>query len=337
MTLSTRWACALVVLLVLAPPTFYIIFFDAPLRLQELLFSEQLFGFLILIPAFFAGRECFNSMRSGSDSPISDIRVGLRDQWQRMAIVAVLLVLIAIVSQFFIYNKNLIDTFVPFYLDPYLADFEHRILFGNHPWEITHWFLGDQATILIDRLYISWFAVVPILVGAIIFSRDTSFQFRVVLSLYFTWIVLGSFLAIAFSSVGPVFYEHFYGDPMFEPLNEELRRINDVSPLAQQEISQWLLNQRSEGGFGSGISAMPSVHVALAWLFYIVVRDRFENRLARFAALAFAIVTWIGSVHLAWHYVLDGLFSIIALSLFWRLLSKVTIGSGEPAAAPSQT
>ena len=337
MTLSTRWACALVVLLVLAPPTFYIIFFDAPLGLLLPGASPRLLSLLFLVPFLFMARTVYESRRRNSESPFADLKVAFAEQWKRMLAVAAFLVLIAIVSKFFSYNKNLIDTFVPFYLDPYLAKLEYQILFGSHPWEVTHWFFGDQATVLIDRLYVTWFFIVPALIGAVILSRDTAFQIKTVLSLYFTWIVLGSFLAIAFSSVGPVFYEQFFGDPMFEPLNEELRRINDVSPLAQQEISQWLLDQRSEGGFGSGISAMPSVHVALAWLFYIVVRDRFENRLVRFAALAFAIVTWIGSVHLAWHYVLDGLFSIIALSLFWGLLSKVTIGSGEPAAAPSQT
>ena len=221
MTLSTRLACALIVVLALAPPTFYIIFFDAPLGLLLPGASPRLLSLLFLVPFLFMARAVYESRRRNSESPLADLKAAFAEQWKRMLAVAAFLVLIAIVSKFFSYNKNLIDTFVPFYLDPYLAKLEYQILFGSHPWEVTHWVFGDQATVLIDRLYVTWFFIVPALIGAVILSRDTAFQIKTALSLYFTWIVLGSFLAIAFSSVGPVFYEHFYGDPMFEPLNSK--------------------------------------------------------------------------------------------------------------------
>lgn len=342
MRISIRTVCALIVVLAVAPSLFYILFLDAPARLLSLEFSGRFFALLFLVPFLFTGREVFTSLWLKSDSPLNDLKLAFKREWPRLIGIAGFMVLIGFVSRFFGYNKNLIDTFVPFYLDPYLAEFEYKLFLGHHPWEITHWLFGDQATILIDRLYVSWFFVVPILFGAVFLSRDTKFQIKTALSLYFTWIVLGAMLAMAFSSVGPVFYREFYGSGLYDPLNAELQRISEETPLMQQQISQWLLERRSEGGLGSGISAMPSVHVALAWLLYLVVKDRFSNRAMRYAALTFALVTWIGSVHLAWHYVLDGLFSIIALTAFWNMMEKVQLVATEsdpdsPVPAPLQT
>ena len=67
-----------------------------------------------------------------------------------------------------------------------------------------------------------------------------------------------------------------------------------------------------ESGIGAGISAMPSLHVAMA-VFW----------------------TWIGSFHLGWHYALDGLVSLIGVILIWRFArwSADILSAERPRAA----
>ena len=61
---------------------------------------------------------------------------------------------------------------------------------------------------------------------------------------------------------------------------------------------------------------MPSVHVATTLLFALSARSSYP----RIAALLFVYtgVIWVGSVHLAWHYAVDGLLSILLVVPLWR-------------------
>jgi hypothetical protein len=57
---------------------------------------------------------------------------------------------------------------------------------------------------------------------------------------------------------------------------------------------------------GAGISAMPSLHVTLAFLCFLVAREYARHFLPKLIAALFAAVIFLGSVHLGWHYVSDG-------------------------------
>jgi hypothetical protein len=66
-----------------------------------------------------------------------------------------------------------------------------------------------------------------------------------------------------------------------------------------------------------GISAMPSVHVAVAVLFAVL-----GWRTAAWLGWLFtgyACVVLIGSVHLGWHYAVDGYVSAVVAPLIWAL------------------
>jgi hypothetical protein len=67
--------------------------------------------------------------------------------------------------------------------------------------------------------------------------------------------------------------------------------------------------------FGSGISAMPSIHVSAAVLFALL-GWRVDRRLG-IGFTIFAIVIMIGSVHLAWHYAIDGYLSAALTLVIW--------------------
>ena len=66
-----------------------------------------------------------------------------------------------------------------------------------------------------------------------------------------------------------------------------------------------------------GISAMPSILVASSVLFALVAWR--ANRVLGWIFWAYAAAVMLGSVHLAWHYALDGYLGAALTVLIWRL------------------
>jgi TRAP-type C4-dicarboxylate transport system permease small subunit len=63
---------------------------------------------------------------------------------------------------------------------------------------------------------------------------------------------------------------------------------------------------------------MPSLHVALAVL-YPLVGFR-VNRWLGVAFVLYAFLILLGSIHLGWHYAIDGYVSAIAVIAIWKLV-----------------
>jgi membrane-associated phospholipid phosphatase len=73
---------------------------------------------------------------------------------------------------------------------------------------------------------------------------------------------------------------------------------------------------------GAGISAMPSVHNALAILFAFAAW-RVNKPLGSIFA-AYAVLIWVGSIHLGWHYAIDGLAAAGLTLGIWLAVGRVT-------------
>src|SRR5690606_16080164 len=67
---------------------------------------------------------------------------------------------------------------------------------------------------------------------------------------------------------------------------------------------------------GTGISAMPSMHLAIATLNALLFLRL--SRVAGLVTLVYLATTLFGSVYLGWHYAVDGYVSIVAVILLWR-------------------
>jgi hypothetical protein len=112
--------------------------------------------------------------------------------------------------------------------------------------------------------------------------------------------------------MGPIF-----GDTTFDAHMVYLRAANEQFPVLTLHVQDLLLQwyHQGERGLGSGITAMPSMHVAMAQLTWLGMRR--VSRAAGWWFFAFFVVIWIGSVHLAYHYAVDGLVSVIATTAIW--------------------
>jgi len=213
--------------------------------------------------------------------------------------------------------KHEIPHLVPFYADPALARLDRLLFLGVDPWRLTHAFMGPLPTLIIDRLYLVWFPVMLGLNAWICFTRDQRLQVRGALTYVLTWFLLGNVAAALMSSVGPCFYELYYDDAHFRPLFDTLRDYDAIYGIRAFDAMNWLYENRDVDRFGSGISAMPSLHVGIAFLFWLTVRHAQIARWIQWLAGAFVLVIWVGSVHLGWHYAVDGLFSIGGVTLIW--------------------
>jgi hypothetical protein len=213
--------------------------------------------------------------------------------------------------------KNAIPLMVPYYADPFFIAADRAIFFTD-PWRITHAVIPEIGTRALDAVYALWH---PIQVGFgcwMIFTRNLQLQVKGLLSYTIAWLLLGGVVATLFSSVGPPFYEHFYGDPYFRPLLADL----DGAEAARGGFTL-LIEWYQMGTFGSGISAFPSMHVSVAVWEALVVSMAFRNRWLTAAAWTWAAVIMLGSVHLGWHYAVDGLFSIVATVAIWRMTGRL--------------
>lgn len=228
--------------------------------------------------------------------------------------------------------KSSIPLHSDYWADRPLADFE-RLIFTDDAWVFTHAIIGDQGTIWIDRAYLVWFVVLMLTIAWLNFTQDRRFQLRGLIAYVSSWLVLGMLGAVTFASAGPCFFDFFHGGDRFAPLLARLDNVHETTPLTAVHEMRWLLAKYDTAEFGSGISAMPSMHVAVAWLIVLLCHYRFGLSWQTGLAAAYAMIILLGSVHLGWHYVSDGLVSIFVVSLIWRITAFITKPEGRVARA----
>jgi hypothetical protein len=169
----------------------------------------------------------------------------------------------------------------------------------------------------------------PAMVGAS--RRLAPLRLRFFLTYLFCWIVLGNVVAGLFMSAGPVYYGQVTGDTARFADQLGYLSFSDGLLHSSYELQRtlWMLHERGRTELGTGISAFPSVHVAMATLFALT--GCAINRWAGIAGLIFLAVILTGSVHLAWHYAIDGYASMIAVAAVWFTLGAWQRLEARPA------
>lgn len=270
----------------------------------------------VLLPLLWAGFLSIEITRRQVDRPFAAIRRMFHRHRHWLGRGLLFMLVLLFLTRAFTSFKTAIPRYMPFYADPWLADFDSMLL-GTDAWRLTHALIGPAGTVVIDRLYALWFVIMMLYIGWFCFTRNQALQVRGLLAYLLVSAVLSTLCAVLLSSVGPCFYQDFYGDPRYAPMVAQLRGIHENDTLLAVKAMNFLLDSVGKERFGAGISAMPSIHVAIAFLCFLVAWEYGRHWWARLLGFLFFAVIMVGSVHLGWHYAADGIVSVLVTGLIW--------------------
>lgn len=217
----------------------------------------------------------------------------------------------------FIAAKQSLLWLVPYDWDVPLSDLDARLHGGRDAWTLFQWMYGVPALIdFIDFVYLAWAPVFLTVTYAVAYQRPSTWRTQYLIASLLTWVILGNIAAAFFGAGGPCYYAEFTGDQArFAPLFEALSGHDTRARMIQHAL--WAAAH--SGGWTplAGISAMPSLHVAVATLMAIVAWSS-PHRWMRGLGIAFALTIQIASVVLGWHYAIDGYVGAGLAVLIWR-------------------
>lgn len=285
----------------------------------------RLFGlFVVVIAAFDAGIEL---VRRKPDSPVDHLKRRYFNAQARttMAAGAPMLAVAIVLLPYFSKMKAAIPLFNEYTWDNAFVAWDRAIFFGRDAWEVFQPVLGfPVVTAFLALLYQLWFLLPYPGVLFFAFARiDHTVRRQFFLTYVLSWTLIGGLMATALASVGPCFVGPLLGDPRFDDQMAYLNAANEQVPVMTLKVQGMLLEwfAADANGLGCGITAMPSMHCAIAFLYWIAVR-RLSSRWGAFFGVFF-FITWVSSVHLAYHYAVDGLVSLVAVAAIWAASQRI--------------
>ena len=255
-------------------------------------------------------------------SPIGAIAGLLRTERKRIAATLGILLIAGLNMIAFMWTKTLLNFLVPFWADPVLARLDALLFLGNDPWR----FLEPLAFPAAGKIYHPvWFVTMIVLLVCAAWARPSPRRSAVLASYFILWSLVGPLVHCLLPAGGPVFYEALGYGPRFA----------DIVPTPEtQQVAGYLWQTYASGSFGagSGISAMPSMHVTMAaWM---VIAAGAVAPLLRTPVLLISALVAVLSVALGWHYALDGIVGgLLALLLYRALLALFSRERARPVVA----
>jgi len=223
--------------------------------------------------------------------------------------------------------KSLLNVVTPFRADAELARIDAILHMGVDPWRLLQPLLGHHAiTRLIQNLYLSGWAIliVAFTAAAALSTRLAHVRTRFFVTYFAAWAILGNVVAGLFMSAGPAYFAELTGDRgRYGPLLNYLAFSdgqNNSSVTLQHTL--WTLLQQHQVELGTGISAFPSLHVAMMTL--VTLTAFHVHRVVGLAVGAFALLIFAGSISLGWHYAVDGYASAGFIYAVWFGIGRLT-------------
>lgn len=258
---------------------------------------------------------------------------------ERISLMLPILVLMPFFCNAFTILKSSITLIQPFAWDVRFEAVD-RALHGNvAPWELLHPILGVPAvTRVLDFVYVTWFFVISFVwVWQAFATHDRKLRLQFFASLLLVWTIFGVLVAAIFSSAGPCYFSQVTGLPSpFTDLFAYLQASRADPPLWALHFQDnlWAKYSVASFGLGSGISAMPSIHVAMAMLMSLLAWR--THWIFGVLASLYLVAIQLGSVHLGWHYAIDGYLGMAGALSVWLVVGRLMRRRGAAGAVHSK-
>lgn len=254
-----------------------------------------------------------------AERPLANLAQRIRDFVSLRTSGFLLFTCIAIFHGAFTSLKSMLPELQPFVFDPLFAGLDET-LHGQAPWLYLRGLNGISGTI---RLLYSeiWFLLTIGTTLAMCLSLPSRLRSQYLWTFLLCWTVLGIVVAACFMSAGPIYYDRLLHADRFAGLAAHIESmVSPDIPSTQYPDILWKAYVMRSPGMGTGISAFPSLHLAMATLFALTA-FRLRKPLG-WLMTGYAAIILVGSVHLGWHYAVDGYFSIVATILIWKLVGR---------------
>lgn len=282
------------------------------------MYAGSFFGYFVTAPG-----KGFKAALQNLDAAASRFVSGPRFAYGAVAFLAMQ------AGNFFLITKSLIPLVNPYskmHWDIRFSGWDRLLHFSKYPHQ---WLIPLvnklHLALFLDRIYYFWFLVMTAAALFNVFGDSLLHRrLRYLWSYVLAWILLGTFMAAAFSSVGPVFFNMFFreeGGP-YDSLLKNTRELQQQTPLfsemARRMLIGWVKNDKIFDI--NAISAMPSMHVAISWLIMLYARE--IGRWYFIAAAIFCASIFAGSIYYGLHYALDGYVAVAGVTLIWWMVGK---------------
>lgn len=298
--------------------------YDWPVSLHTMLYATTVrYGTMWFLLGLIAWRSFYIMIFQRPQRLTLTILKDLRDNFftpQKLAGGIPVIMLFVMMFSVFTSFKSMIPVIHPFEYDALFSQLDKTLHFGRQPWE---WLFPVMKiailTTFISLIYKTWFvAKFCVLYWQAFSVSKPLLRERFFLTYMLSWIINGTILATVLSSAGPCYYGAITGmeDP-YAGLMAFLRETNKISPVWDLYAQDFLWKAYSDKSITlfSGISAMPSMHISLSFLFALVGWK--VGRKTGIFFTVYLILMLIGSIHLGWHYAVDGYFAMATTWLIW--------------------
>lgn len=283
--------------------------------------------FVRLLPMLLACGLGVAALVHARQNPARFMMDTLKQRWLRAA--PVIFLFFVGMTTFTTFKIN-IPNIVPFYADQILADLDHW-LHGADVWRWTHGIVSKPVSAVIFFCYeyvwvLQWFGTLLF----VAFWKGQAERLRYLWAFSLTMFLCGTIVPILLASTGPIFHDQFVGGNRFAELSAALEANEHAQIVLGYANYLLAAYQSGQSELGGGISAMPSMHIAL-----VTLNAFFLASFGRWYAVVgwgFAAIILFGSVYTGWHYAVDGYLAIIIVSTLWYLTGRAILPAADKRA-----
>lgn len=256
----------------------------------------------------------FAMMAAGVTSPIAHIRDYVLQNRKALAFYTFCMFLAGVNMTTFMWTKPLLNYLIPFWADPLLADIDNVLFLGHDPWIFLTWLNSTPMAIFYHR---GWFAMMILVLVMVLVAPPSPEKSATMLTYFLLWSVIGPIIHILLPAAGPIFFAELgYGSRFAD--------LHSVPETRQLATYLWTVYSGEGFGPGSGISAMPSLHIATTAWMLLAVRTFARALLVPMTLAGFLI--FLLSMSLGWHYAFDGVVGALAAGVCYRVLRTFYTG-----------